>query len=140
MMLLQQILLNKLQTHQHLALKTVLNVERRFSSSQLHANTGINWLDAERKERCCVETFRALHGMSSNNVNQLFVKSVSDKGLRSCNAVNFKVPVARTKLGDSNLPNMCEQYWRHVPDDVKNMTKLSTFKNALKRGNYFSHD
>ena len=101
---------NKLQTHQHLALKTVLNVDPRFSSAQLHTDTGIKWLDSERKERCCIEAYRVLNSMSSANVNKQFVRNMSDRGLRSCDTVNFRAPVTRTKFGDGNVINRCEQY------------------------------
>ena len=128
---------NKLQTHQHLALKTVLNVDQRFSSSKLHTLTDIKWLDSERKERCCIEAYRALNGMSSANVNKLFVKNTSDKGLRSCDSVNFRAPVTRTKFGDGNLINRCEQYWRQVPDEIKCITKFGSFKHAPQERGLF---
>ena len=132
-------LANKLQTHQNLALKTVLNVDRRFSTSELHARTGVQWLDSERKERCCIETFKGLNNLSSVNVNKLYVKRESERGLRSCNTVNFQAPVTRSRFGDGNFINRSEQYWRPLPDDVKCITKLGHFKSAIKKGNFYAH-
>ena len=131
---------NKLQTHQHLALKMILNVDPRFSSAKLHTETNVKGLSAKRMERCCIEAYRALNDMSLNKVNHLFTVSTQNIGLHTGDAVNFKVSPAKTKLDDGNLTNRCEKYRRRLNDSVKNIDKLSTFKSALRRGDYFAPD
>ena len=134
-----QTLSNKLQTQQNLALKAVLNVDHFFPSSKLHEQSGINWLDSERKEHCVVESFKALHNMSSYNVNNLFNITLSQRNLRSDDSVSFKPPPMRTKFGDGNLPNRSEKYWHMLPASVRSIDKLNEFKSAIHKGNYFSH-
>ncbi len=64
-----QTLQNKLQTHQNMALRAVLKLEPRFPTRKLYEQTGIKWLDIERRERCCIEAYKGIHNLSSDNVN-----------------------------------------------------------------------
>ena len=131
---------NKLQTHQNQSLRTVLNVEQRFPSKKLHEQTGVNWLSAERKERCCIEAYRAVNNMLSQNVNSLFPKAEKQRELRCNDSTQFTVLPARTKFGDGNLPNWCKKYRRVLPDEVRNADKMYSFKNKLRNGNFFKPD
>ncbi len=122
-----------------MALHAIKNVEPRFPTERLHDQTGIKWLDVERMERCSVEAFKAIHNMSSKYVNDMFPITQSHRNSRTSSVVTFKLPVNKTKFGDNNLPNRCDVYWQSLPDPVKCIDKLSTFKTALKSGNYFMH-
>ena len=42
-----------------------------FPTQRLHEQTEVEWLDVERKQRCCIEAFKSLHNMSSTNVNNM---------------------------------------------------------------------
>ena len=130
---------NKLQVHQNAALRAVKNVEMSFNTQRLHDQTGVKWLDIERKERCCIEAYKGLHNLSSNNVNNMFVSEDNVCNTRSGSHVDFKPKWNRTKFADGNLPNRCEQYWRNLPLEVKALTKLNSFKKKVKSGNYFNH-
>ncbi len=110
-----------------------------FNTQRLHDQTEIKWLDVERMERCCVEAYRGLHNLSSCNVNNMFISLDNVRNTRSGSHVDFKGRLNRTKFADGNLANRCEQYWRELPLEVKALTKLNSFKNNVKRGNYFEH-
>ena len=114
-------------------------MNRRYPSDKLHEESGISWLDSERKERCCIETFKALHNLSSDNVNKLFVPTESDRSMRSTDTNRFRVPMCRTKFGDGNLPNRCSTYWHTLSRDVRQLNKLTILKSALKKGEFFQH-
>ena len=116
-----QSLSNKLQTQQHLALKADLYIDQMFSSSELHSQTKINWLDSERKERCCIEKFKALHNLSSNNVNSLYNKTMYGGNLCSDDTMCFKPAPMRTKFGEGNLPDRSAVHWDTLPVEVRNI-------------------
>ncbi len=61
----------------------ILNVDSRHSTDALHTQTGIKWLVVSRNERCCIEAYKALHGLSSDGVQQLFPKATHERNLRS---------------------------------------------------------
>ena len=123
----------------YISLRAVKNVEPRFPTARLHEQTGVDWLDVERQEHCCIETFKALNNLSSHNVNSMFVVNNSVRNTRSTNSVTFNPPFNKTKFGDNNLPNRCHKYWKNLPSDVTSTEKLSTFKSRLKLGNYLPH-
>ena len=100
---------SKLQVHQNIALRAVKNVEPRFPTARLHEQTGVPWLNAERKDHCCIEAFKGLHQMSSYNVNKLFQESTLIRNTRSDSRRTFDAPFNRSKFGDNNLPNRCKQ-------------------------------
>ena len=130
----------RLQVHQNMALRAVKNVPPYFPTQRLHEQLEINWLDCERKERCCIEAFKSLNNMTSVNVNKLLTSQLNVKETRSSSTVIIKAHQNKTKFGDRNFPNRCEQYWKCLPVDMKSVDKLSAFKTQLKRGNYFEHE
>ncbi len=66
-----------------MALRAVQNVDSRVPTGRLHEQTGVNWLDVERKERCCIEAFRGIHNLSSTNVNNLSPVTAHVRNTRS---------------------------------------------------------
>ena len=81
-----------------MALKAIKNVEPRFLTQRLHDQTGIPWFDVERMERCSMETFEAIHNMSSKHVNNMFPTTESQRNMWSSSTISFKAPVNRTKF------------------------------------------
>ena len=128
---------NKLQTHQHMALRAVLKVDQRFPREKLHDQTNIRWLDTERKERCCIEAYKGIHNLSSVNVNNLFNVTNNTRDLRSMERTSFRATTVKSAFAEGNLPQRCEKYWRSLSTDVCNADKLVSFKNELKNGNFF---
>ena len=122
-----------------MGLKLILLGNDNNLNNRLHEQTGIPWLDVERMERCSVEAFKAVHNMSSTNVNNMFPVADFRRSTRASSVINFRPPVTRTKFGDNNLPNRCDVYWRAIPGPVKSLDKLLTFKSALKKGEFFVH-
>ena len=131
---------SKLQVHQNMALRAIKNVEPRFPTDRLHAQTGIDWLDVEQKRRCCIEAFKGIQNMSSTNVNNLFPKTMPMRHTRSNDFRTFEVPNNRTKFGNCNLPNRCKKYWHQLPAEITNIDILSSFKSCLKTGGFFVHE
>ncbi len=130
----------RLQVHQNMALRAVKNVPPYFPTDRLHEQTEIDWLDVERKQRCCIEAFKALHDMSSTNVNNLLIPYINPRTTRSASITEFKSHTNKTKFGDKNWPNRCEHYWKYLSAEAKSTDKLTTFKTLLKNGNFFEHE
>ena len=130
----------RLQVHQNMALRAVKNVDPRFPTQRLHDQTGVEWLDVERKQRCCIEAYKALNNLSSTNVNNLFTLNISTRTTRSSTCPEFKASNSRTKFGDRNFPNRCEAYWKSLPPDVKTADRLSILKSTLHRSSCFTHE
>ena len=129
---------NKLQTHQNMAMRAVLKVEARFPTAKLYEQTKVKRLESERKEKCCIEAYKGLYDLSSNNVNKLFTAPISERSLRSAGTALFIPPLSRTLFGDRHLPNRCSKYWQSLPSDVQNIDKLSGFRNALNNNDFFA--
>ncbi len=87
----------QLQIRQNNSLRAVLNVDSRFSTEALHTKTGVKWLDVSRKERCCVETYKTLNGLTPPGINKLFPTIDKIRTLRSSNIPNFLPILNRTK-------------------------------------------
>ncbi len=77
-----------LQVHQNNSLRTVLNIDRLYFATALDEQTCVNWLDVTRKQRCCIKTFKALHGLVPT-ICDMFRKPDNDYSLRSSNPLNF---------------------------------------------------
>ena len=60
--------------------------------------------------------------------------------IQSHAGLEFKARFNSTKFGDCNLPNLCEQYWKELPVEIKAQDKLTSFKAMIKKGNYFQHE
>ncbi len=129
---------NKLQIHQNWAMRAVLKVDPRLPTAKLYEQTKIKRLENERKERCCVEAYKGLYDLSSNNVNRLFVAPNMERSLRSSDTAMFIPPQSTTLFGSQNLPNWCSSYWQSLPSDLRNVEKLSCFRSALKNNDYFA--
>ena len=72
----------QLQVRQNNALRNVCNVGKRFSASTLHQQTSITRLDTIRKERCWVDTYKALNGLAPPSSSCLFKRPNSERCLR----------------------------------------------------------
>ena len=129
-----------LQTKQNNALRVVANVDRQFSATAVHRETNIPWLDTLRKERCCVEVYKALNGLSPPSISNLFVQPDHGRSLRSSSAINFVPPRNRTTFSDNNFVNRSYKYWQQIPLDVRNSASLQIFKNNVKSGGFFVHE
>ncbi len=130
----------QLQVQQNQALRAVLNVDCRYSTSALHTKTGVKWLDVSRKERCCIEVYKVLNGLSLVGIEQLFPPATHNRTLRSSAAPNFVPRLNKTALADKNFPTRCYWYWKCLPDHVKLSPSLLSFKTAVHSGNYFEHN
>ena len=126
-----------LQTMQNNALRVVANVDMHFSATKVHIETNIPWLDTMRKERYCVEVYKALNGMSPPNVCNMFTLPSHDRSLRSTTRSQYLPPRNRTVFADKNFVSRAYHYWQVVPVEVKSSASLSIFKKKVKGGNYF---
>ena len=107
-----------------MALRAVLDVDNKYSTRALHEQTGVKWLDVARKERCCIDTFKALNNMSSEGVGKLFPPKPGNRELRSSSAPHLVPRLNKTRLPDNNFLNRCYQYWHDVPNEMKLLDKI----------------
>ena len=130
---------SKLQTQQNMVLRTVLNVDSRYSTRLLHEKTGVEWLDVLRKKRCCIETYKGINGISPSPVTDLFNLYVPTRELRSAKKSNLVPPQTHTAFADNNLVNRCYNYWKVLHDEVKHQPSLTSFKTAIRNDDSFVH-
>ena len=63
---------SKLQVAQNNALRAVLNVDARFSATKLHMDMEIVELSETRTRSTCTEVYKAIHGLSSAAMTNMF--------------------------------------------------------------------
>ncbi len=129
-----------LQTKQNNALRVVANVDRHFSATSVHLETNTPWLDTIRKERCCIEVYKALNSLAPPAICNMFLRPDHERSLRSSHANQFIPPRNRTAFADNNFVCRSYQYWQHIPIDVRNSSSLAIFKKSVRDGKYFTHE
>ncbi len=75
-------------------------------------------------ERCCVEAYKGMHNLSSNNVNGLFQIIENPHRLRSENRTKPPCQLTRTVFGENNLSNRCRKYLQKLPVSVYQFSNL----------------
>ena len=130
----------KEKTKQNNALRVVANVDRQYSATAVHRETEIPWLDTMRKERCCIEVYKALNGISPPAICNMFVQPCHGRDLRSSSANVFLPPRNKTVFADNNFINRSHIYWQQIPSEVRSSASLAIFKNEVKKGKFFTHE
>ena len=93
----------QLQISQNKALRAVMKVGNRYSPTNLHNESGINWLGTSRAKSTCIEVYKVLNGNCSANMSKALSIATPVRTLRS----NTKVKVFRgqvhSKFGEGDF-------------------------------------
>ena len=130
---------SKLQTHQNMALRAVLNVNPYYPSLSLHQELEEEWLDIKQQLHCCNLAYKGINDLGPTN-NALFSTVTCCRSLRSDADIIFIRRFNRLQMCDNNLPNRCHKYWSKIPETVRQCQSVNSFKVNLKGSNCFLHD
>ena len=111
----------------------------RSSTQDLHDDTGIPWLDTQRKVNCCIQAYRLTNGINPTALTRVFEPKVSTRQLRSSSSIVHDMPRTRTKFAERDFTIRSKDYWKWVPPDIQCKLSVSAFKNALKGLDIFGH-
>ena len=122
----------QLQVAQNKALRAVLSVDSRYSTTSLHAETGVPYLQDSRKYHTLCFAHRGMHNLSSDSVNNSFVRGNRNRGLWSEDSPSFMVYRCKIVLGTRSLLQRCNNYWQPIPTVIKQSQSLDNFKSTVK--------
>ncbi len=123
----------KLQICQNKALRAVLKVGNRFSSTALHADSGINWLGTSRAKSTCIEIYKIVQGNCSPNMAKIIHVVPAKRALRSNNKIQVSRLESRTKFGEGNFCHRGVKYWDMLDPEIQGSKTLGTFKRRIKK-------
>ena len=126
----------KLQVAQNNALRAVLNVDLRFSATKLHADTGITELSESHKKSTCIEVYKAVNGLSTVAMSNMFWARPVVRELRSNYAVPLVIERNKLQLSDGDIGKRGIKYWTQLTTDLKSASTLAIFKSNIKNFNF----
>ena len=125
----------KLQRIQNAAARLVTNSHRFCHITPVLRD--LHWLPVKLRiqYKILLITFKALHNLAPAYVKELITVKPSTKySLRSNNSLLLSVPVARTykTLGDRAFSYSSPHLWNSLPQSIRNISSLQSFKSHLK--------
>ena len=82
-------------------------------------------------QHIAIEIYKALNGLSTTLISELFKIKVRKYDFRSGNTVVSNNPHT-TKYGLNTISNLAPKIWEKVPYDIKSSESLNLFKNKIK--------
>ena len=126
---------------QYHRLQRMLNIAARILTltPSFHHITPImkslHWLPVEKRiiYKITLLTFKALHGLAPKYISELIKPYPTPRELRSADANLLDIPPTRTKTyGDRAFCHAAPVLWNKLPDDLRKINKLDSFKQHLK--------
>ena len=102
---------NALQILQNKALRAVLAVDPRYSSASLHQELNIPNLASSRKYYTVCSTYKGLHDLSANFINNMYQVHENSRCLRSSSSLTFEPDRCSTAAGSKSLYQRSHVYW-----------------------------
>ena len=94
----------------------------------------LHWLPIRSRiaYKIILVTFKALHGLTPLYLTELVHKHCPSRCLRSRDAHLLSPVRTRTRAGDRSFQAAAPSLWNSLPNSIRSMNTLSTFKSALK--------
>ena len=119
-------LLARLQRVQNSAARLIYNVSRTFSSSPLLIN--LHWLPVKHRIlfKILLITYKVIHYLAPDYINQLIQVKSSNRTLRSSNAILLEHPTIKSSktLGDRAFTLAAPVEWNLLPPNIWNAPSL----------------
>jgi hypothetical protein len=123
----------RLQLVQNTAARIITKTGRReHITSEL---MDLHWLPIKRRVeyKVLVHTFRALHGLSPSYIAEMIDHYKPARTLRSQNSTSLIVPrYESVTFGEKSFKVKAAKLWNSLPNDIRNVLVLDSFKNMLK--------
>ena len=125
---------NKIQTLQNKCIRFCLQLDEMSHISQKEFET-INWLPIKERYNQCVNSiaFKYFDNQCPHYLNDAFMKAPeSSLSLRN-SYPKLQQPFCKTNTGQNTLSFIGPALWNKVPQKIKIITNLNTFKDNLKK-------
>ena len=111
----------------------------RSDTQSFHDDSGIPWLNVQRKINCCVQAFKLTNVIGPSALTAEFEPKIGNRLLRSSDTVVHDTPRTVTKFAERDFMMRSKEYWKHLTADIQMKPSVSSFKNALKGTPIFGH-
>ena len=128
-----------LQTSQNKAIRAVLKVGNRYSTNDLHTESGIEWLGVSRAKSTCIEIYKLLNNMGSETMCNAVHTVKNNRVLRSSSKVKIHKRVTKSKLGENDFVIRGPVYWDMLDSEVQTAPSVNTFKKRIKESKVFNN-
>ena len=128
---------DKLQICQNNALRAILKTDCRHSMASLHTETGVEWLDVQRKKSTCLQVFKSVHELNPKALNDMFRIHIPARELRK-NMGKIQRPLTRTVLCDGNIRIRGAIYWGQLDTEIRSASTVNIFKTRIKNFDSFN--
>ena len=126
-------LLNKLQRVQNAAARVITRTSKFEHITPVLRE--LHWLPIERRiqYKILLYTHKAVHGDSPQYIRDLVQVKTPGRSLRSSSTIQLCVPHTNTKTyGDRSFRKAAATLWNTLPDCMRNIPTVNSFKRALK--------
>ena len=123
-----------LQVIQNGCLRICCKADPRTPILELHRRTKIPFLSDRRAAHSCNIVYNGLHGNSTEGINNMFkyVHDTHNINTRSSSDDLIKLPKCRLAKSQSNLRYRGAQYFNKLPQTIKRVETLASFKRNMK--------
>jgi hypothetical protein len=131
--MLPKSLLNRLQLVQNTCARLVTRTSRRDHITPVLMS--LHWLPVEFRctYKVILYTFKAVNGLAPEYISELVEEYRPTRALRSASQNLLRVPSFRTETyGARSFKVTAPVLWNSLPDDMKQIQTLTTFKRLLK--------
>ena len=127
-----QHILHKLQLVQNNAARLIAKKRKYDSTSQLRKD--LHWLPIHQRiqYKIILLTFKCLHGLAPGYLAELVKPYNPSRSLRSSNRQILQPKTTKTVAGDRAFSASAPQLWNKLPQDLRDIQNLNSFKRNLK--------
>ena len=133
--------INKLQRIQNIPARLVTGAKRRDSISAILEQ--LHWQPIRERIvfKILLITFKAMHNMAPGHISDLLMKYIPPRNLRSANKSLLQIPVKVNThtYGQRSFSYAAPHLWNSLPEEIKNLNTIDSFKSALKTFLFIKH-
>jgi hypothetical protein len=116
---------------QKIALRTMANLKKRESSYSFCKNQRILRLPEIYTLYTGIFMFKYNNSLLPDIYNNLFIKNRAIHNYPTRISANLRIPLARTKIGESFITKTGVQIWNKLPDHIQTNDRIGSFKHSL---------
>ena len=122
-----------LQRIQNLTAKIILNRSKYDSSTEALKELHILPVSVRSEFKMLVLVFKSLHGLAPSYLSDLLSSKVSRRSTRSTSTNALHIPFTRhSNFADRSFGVAGPRFWNALPDSLKDISDIRSFKAALK--------
>ena len=124
---------NKLELTNQYAIRTLLNMAKSASYSDLITYVGLKTLEHRRYSPALSLFYKCLYNLGPNNINEMFLFHNDEYDLRGFCKLNQ--PTYNSRFMHRSYHYITSRLWNNLPDYVRRAPSLNIFKSMLNEVN-----